>query len=132
MADSGPRKSILLIDDDDGFTFALSRLLEHAGYRVRRAANGDEGIRLAAEERPDAVLLDMMMPVKSGFEACQELKGLPDLESVPVIAMTAFGQNIGEIHGLPHKTACTLIRDILEKPVEPNVLLERLAKALAM
>ena len=85
---------------------------------------------MAAEETPDLVLLDYMMPVKNGFDAFQEIRRNPALCHVPVIVLTAFGQNIGEIHGLAREGRSAGIRDCLEKPVEPNVLLERVAAVL--
>lgn len=122
---------ILFIDDDDDLASALSILLESAGYSVRRAADGDEGLRMAMEERPDLVLLDFMMPVKSGFATSQEMRQTDGLRDVPIIALTSFGQNIGEIYGLPSEEARLHIQGFLEKPVEPNVLLERIEQALA-
>ena len=124
-------RKILIIDDDRGFALALAHFLEKAGYAVRRAENGEEGLRMAARESPDLILLDFMMPIKTGFEVCQELRRTPGLCAVPVIVLTAFGQNIGEIHGLRQDEAGTQIRAVLEKPIEPNVLLERLAEALS-
>ena len=124
-------KKILFIDDDEDLTSALARLLQGAGYQVRCAADGDEGLRLAAEERPDLVLLDYIMPIKDGFAVCQELRQLPGMADVPIIALTAFGQNIGEIYGLPRQRACQSIADFLEKPVEANVLLDRIVGVLA-
>jgi DNA-binding response OmpR family regulator len=123
-------KTILIIDDDDDTAAALSCILESTGYRVRRAADGDEGLRMAAAERPDLIILDFMMPVKDGFCTCRELSDNPDLRRVPIIALTAFGQDIGEEHGLPRDEASNRIREYLEKPVEPNILLERVAATL--
>ena len=123
-------KTILIIDDDDDTAAALSCILESTGYRVRRAADGDEGLRMAAAERPDLILLDFMMPVKDGFCTYRELNDDPNLRRVPIIALTAFGQDIGEEHGLPRGNAPSGIREYLEKPVEPNILLERVAATL--
>jgi len=124
-------KSILFIDDDDDLTDAFSVLLQSAGYAVRRAADGDEGLRMAQEEVPDLILLDFMMPVKSGFATFQEMRQIEILRGVPIIALTSFGQNIGEIYGLSSQEARQQIQGFLEKPVEPNVLLERIEEALA-
>lgn len=131
MAGEERRKTILFVDDDDDFAYALSRVLEHAGYRVRRAGDGDEGLRMALEEPPDLVLLDFMMPVKSGFAVCLELRKMPALREVPIIGLTAFGQNVGEIHGLVAEDAHLHLQDCIEKPVEPNILLAQVARALA-
>ncbi len=129
MADDRPLPTILFIDDDEDLAVALSAALIHNGYRVRHAANGDQGVAMAVQEPPDLILLDLMMPVKNGFEACTELRQVPALRDVPIVALTAFGQNIGEIHGLTRADAAVHIQDFMEKPLEINVLLERL-KAL--
>ena len=130
MAREAAARTILIVDDDDELACALSHVLEGAGYRIRRAADGGQGVRMAAEERPDLILLDFMMPVKNGFEACAEMRQIPALRNVPILAFTAFGQDIGEIHGMTRSDSSTGIQDYLEKPVEPNVLVERVRSAL--
>jgi DNA-binding response OmpR family regulator len=130
MPDPDDRKAILIIDDDDDFAAALGIVLDSAGYRVRRAAGGDEGIRMAAEEPPDLVLLDLMMPGKNGFDTSGDLRGVAELRDVPIVAITAFGQDLGELYGMASGTATVDIHECLEKPVEPNVLLQRVAATL--
>jgi len=130
MSDAAAAPSILVIDDDPDFRMPLVLVLQGEGYRVRWAANGDEGCRLAGEEPPDLILLDFMMPGKNGFDACVELAESPRLRHIPVLALTAFGRNIGEIYGLPASQVPPNIRECLEKPVELNVLLERVASAI--
>jgi two-component system phosphate regulon response regulator PhoB len=132
MASKKSKTTILFIDDDEDFVYALSRMLEGEGYRVRHAADGDVGMRMAAEERPDLIILDFMMPIKNGFDALLELQQIDGLADVPVLAITSFGQDIGEIHGLRRSDDKPKALDYLEKPVEPNVFLDRVASALAM
>ena len=132
MASKKSKTTILFIDDDEDFVYALSRMLEGEGYRVRHAADGDVGMRMAAEERPDLIILDFMMPIKNGFDALLELQQIDGLADVPVLALTSFGQDIGEIHGLRRSDDKPKALDYLEKPVEPNVFLDRVASALAM
>lgn len=131
MAGQAQGKRILFMDDDEDFTSALSHVLRQAGYIVRWAQDGEQGVRMAEEEPPDLIILDYMMPLKSGFEACRELRQMPRLRDVPILALTAFGRNIGETHGPSGQQAAAHVRDCLEKPVEPNVLLERVAQALS-
>ena len=126
MSEQPLKRTVLVIDDDDDMAYALSRTLEGAGFQVRRAEDGDEGVRMAAAEPPDAILLDFMMPVKNGFEACREIRRIPALRSVPILALTAFGQDIGEIHGMSLDAGSGGIQGCMEKPFEPNLLLERL------
>jgi DNA-binding response OmpR family regulator len=123
-------KTILIADDDADLLKAVSQVLVEAGYRVHCAADGDECLRLAAQQRPDLVLLDLMMPVKSGFETCQALRNMPSLSGVPIIALTAFGENIGEIHGLLRNGDSCPIQDCMEKPIEFNILLQRIETVL--
>jgi DNA-binding response OmpR family regulator len=130
MGQPSAAKTILIADDDADLRTAIARVLAGNGYRVLQAADGEECLRLAAEQRPDLVLLDLVMPVKSGFETCEALRRLSGLAGVPIIALTAFGENIGEIHGLMRDGDSCPIQDCLEKPVEFNVLLQRIRAAL--
>ena len=131
MSDEKDKKHILFIDDDPDLTFALSYLLRDAGYLVRCASDGKEGLRMAEEETPDLILLDLIMPVKDGFAVCEGWRQAPALRDVPVITLTAFGNKVGEIYGLQQPEAAACFRNCLEKPVEPNVLLDRVARALS-
>ncbi|MGD1002727.1 MAG: response regulator [Candidatus Brocadiia bacterium] len=130
MSPATAPKRILIIDDDDALTGALVRLLQAEGYQVRCAADGEEGIRLAEQEPPDLVLLDFMMPLKNGFDVCTDMQNIANLRNVPVLVMTAFGQDIGETHGVSMQKPPSNIRGRLEKPFEINVLLERMVTAL--
>jgi CheY-like chemotaxis protein len=122
-------KRLLLIDDDETFSVGLSRMLAKAGWQVRTACDGDEGMRLAAEERPDVILLDLFMPGKDGYAVSADLHQIPGLAAVPIFVLTAFGQNVNELHGLaPEKAAH--IYGFLEKPIETDGLLEALERAL--
>lgn len=125
-------KTILFIDDDEDLVHALSKILESDGYHVDHAYDGEVGVRMAAKERPDLIILDYMMPVKNGFEALLELRQIEGMEDVPVLSLTSFGQDIGEIHGLRQGDDKPQVQDSLEKPVEPNVFLDRVASLLAM
>jgi response regulator RpfG family c-di-GMP phosphodiesterase len=122
-------RRLLLIDDDETFSLGLSRVLALAGWQICTAREGDEGLRMAAEERPDVVLLDLFMPGKDGYAISAELHHIRGLADVPVFVLTAFGQNIGELHGLSAEKAAH-IYGFLEKPVEANVLLDALDRAM--
>ena len=122
-------RAVLIVDDDDDLSSALARFLTGEGYRVRRAADGDEGLRMALDAPPDLILLDFMMPVKNGFDALHEIRCAPTLAKVPVLALTAFGQSVGETHGCEDIEKAGLA-GALEKPFEPNVLLARVAAVL--
>ncbi len=123
--------TILYIDDDRELADLYSRALERAGYRMQRASDGEEGLALARHERPDAILLDWMMPGKNGFETCVELRQIQSLRSVPIIVLTSFGQNFPYMHTPGGPAAALQIQHCLEKPVEINVLLSRLGTILS-
>ncbi len=131
MTDTKSPPVLLLIDDDDDFVMPIQVLLERSGYCVHRAADGLAGVEMARKHRPDIILLDYLMPVMTGFEACVEIRQIEELRDVPILVMTAFGQNVGELHGMGQAQSDLLIQDCLEKPLEINVLLDRLAAALA-
>lgn len=118
--------TILYIDDDQELADSYAHALERSGYRVRRAADGEEGLSLARREPPDIILLDWMMPGKNGFETCVELRQTPSLCNIPIVVLTSFGQNIHYIHTPGGPAAALQIQDCLEKPVDINVLLSRL------
>jgi len=130
MPDSAAKRRVLIIDDDDDFALAIVRVLKEEGYEVRRVADGEQGVAAAIEEAPDLILLDFMMPIKDGFDACKELRAIPALRRVPIVAVTAFGQDIGIVYGTDREASPFDIQDCLEKPVEVNVLLQRMADLL--
>lgn len=118
------RKEILLVDDDPDFVEAVKVIVEKAGYDVRVAYDGQEGIEAVHEKLPDLIVLDVMMPVMNGHEACAKLKGDPETAEIPIILLTAVADRV--------TTSTYTHRDMLEseaddyipKPVEPNDLLE--------
>jgi DNA-binding response OmpR family regulator len=130
MTEQPARQTILFIDDDEDLAQALGRILQANGYEVLHASNGDTGLAMARQEAPDLILMDYMMPVKDGFEACCELRADPKLSGVPVLAITAFGQNIGHLYGDADADSPSAAQDYLEKPVEPNILLDRVTRLL--
>lgn len=89
-------QSILIIDDDETLLELLADHIRLAGYRSLVAGSGAEGLRLAAEEKPDLIVLDVMMPGMDGWKVCQQLR----LDSsVPIIMLTAKGEELDKLHG---------------------------------
>ena len=80
---------ILYVEDNDDNIFLLSRRLKKLKHEVLIARDGEEGIRLAAEERPDLIIMDLGLPVIDGWEATRRIKALPELQATPIIALTA-------------------------------------------
>ncbi|MBP7088475.1 MAG: response regulator [Candidatus Omnitrophica bacterium] len=80
---------ILAIDDEEDFTFFLKHNLERIKYQIITASGGEEGIELAKKEKPDLILLDLMMPKIDGFEVSRRLKEDPKTSSIPILMLTA-------------------------------------------
>jgi DNA-binding response OmpR family regulator len=90
MAES---QKILVVDDEEHVVAAIVTNLELEGFDVVPAYSGSEALELVAEEKPDLIVLDVMMPEMSGWEVLQSLKDNPDTETVPVVMLTALSQD---------------------------------------
>lgn len=124
------RNKILLIDDDIDFVEATKTVLESEPYDVIVAHEGEEGLQKAKEENPDLILLDVIMPVKDGFTAAEQLKKDPQLSKIPVLMLTAFSSKVQET-SIPRSRGFTLeAEDYIEKPVTPAELLARVKQYL--
>jgi two-component system alkaline phosphatase synthesis response regulator PhoP len=124
------RAKILLVDDDIDFVETTKVILESKSYEVIIANNGDEGLRKAREEKPDLILLDVIMPVKDGFTAAEQLKKDPQLSKIPTLMLTAFAEKRMET-SIPVSRGFTLeTEDYIEKPVSPEELLARVGRYL--
>ena len=93
-------KRVLIADDEPNIVTALEFLLEHNGYEVYIARNGDAALKMVEQHRPDLVLLDVMMPVKSGFEVCQRMRERADWRDIKIIMLTAKGRDVEMSKGL--------------------------------
>jgi DNA-binding response OmpR family regulator len=114
---------ILIIEDETPMRTALADVLEGEGYRPLTAADGEIGLRKAVEEKPDLILLDIMMPKLDGFEVCAELRRLGN--AVPVLMLTAKGQVEDRVTGLDAGAD-----DYLVKPFSTEELLARVRALL--
>lgn len=124
------RAKILLVDDDVDFVESTKTVLESQPYEVIVAYEGDEGLEKAREEHPDLILLDIIMPVKDGFTAAEQLKKDPELSKIPVIMLTSFSSR-GAGTGIPRGSGLSLeAEDYIEKPVTPEELLSRVKQYL--
>ncbi|UCG99194.1 MAG: response regulator [Burkholderiales bacterium] len=88
---SKPSRKVLIVDDEPNIVTALEFLFKRSGYEVRVAGNGAEALEQVDAFRPDVVLLDVMMPVKSGYEVCQTMRERPDLAQIKVVMLSAKG-----------------------------------------
>ncbi len=92
------KKKILIIEDEPHIVLGLTDALEFEGFAVVSAGTGNGGVQLAKQEKPEAVLLDLMLPDTNGFKVCEELRRLDAF--VPIIILTARGQEVDKIRGL--------------------------------
>jgi two-component system alkaline phosphatase synthesis response regulator PhoP len=121
---------ILLVDDDKDFVEATKMVLESKPYEVVVAYNGDEGLAKARKEKPDLIILDIIMPVKDGFSAAEQLKKDPALKKIPVIMLTSFSQKGGETSLSVSQGLALEADDYVDKPVAPQELLRRVERLL--
>ncbi len=91
---------VLVADDEPNIVISLEYLLKREGYTVTVAKDGQEALDAIALERPDLVLLDVMMPRKSGFEVCQEVRANEALQSIKILMLTAKGRDTDVAKGL--------------------------------
>jgi DNA-binding response OmpR family regulator len=94
------KPKILIADDEPNIVTALEYLLERHGYEVLVARDGDAALAQVAAHRPDLVLLDVMMPVKSGYEVCQRLRERPEWRDIKIVMLTAKGRDVEKSKGL--------------------------------
>jgi CheY-like chemotaxis protein len=91
---------VLIVDDEPHIVLSLEFLLGRAGYETASAGDGDEALALVRRLRPDVVLLDIMMPGRNGYAVCQAIKSDPALRAIPVIMLSAKGQEVEIRKGL--------------------------------
>jgi len=124
------KAKILLVDDDKDFVEATKLVLESGSYEVIVAYDGDEGLEKARKERPDLIILDIIMPVKDGFSAAEQLKKIPELNKIPVIMLTSFSEKVGETSLSVSQGLALDAEDYVDKPVAPEELLKRVERLL--
>jgi len=93
-------KTVLVADDEPNIVVSLEYLLQRAGYEVIVARNGEEALTCVALHRPDMILLDVMLPLKSGFEVCQKIRQTPEWQDIRIIMLTAKGRETEVSKGL--------------------------------
>ena len=119
------KPTILVAEDESALLTLLRYNLERAGYRVLEARDGEEALLIAAEETLDLVILDWMMPQLSGIEVCRRLRGRQETRNVPIIMLTARGEETDRVRGLDIGAD-----DYLTKPFSMSELLARLRALL--
>ncbi len=116
---------ILIVDDDMDFVEAMASILESKGYRVVSASNGTEGLAKAKEEKPDLMLLDVMMSSKTeGFDLAKNLKNEASTRDLPVIMITGIRKDMNLPFGFEPDPDYLPVAALLEKPIKPDELLK--------
>jgi CheY-like chemotaxis protein len=118
---------VLYIEDNEMNRDMLSRRLQRRGFEVLIAADGEQGVSLAAAERPDLILMDMSLPVLDGWEATRRIKAAPGTQRIPIIGLTAHAMAADRDKCL--EAGCD---DYDTKPVEIGRLLEKIERLLAV
>jgi len=93
-------KKILIVDDEPNILRSLTYILEKEGYDCKTASNGEEALKQIKEDKPDLILLDIMIPKVDGMEVCRRVKSSPGLKDIYVIILSAKGQKADKEEGL--------------------------------
>jgi two-component system phosphate regulon response regulator PhoB len=116
---------ILVVEDEAALVTLLRYNLEREGFRVAEARDGEEALLMAREQKPDLVILDWMLPLLSGLEVCRQLRRGPETRGVPIIMLTARGEEGDKLRGLDSGAD-----DYVTKPFSPSELIARIRAAL--
>lgn len=111
---------VLIIEDEADIQALLSHNFQQGGWRVEACGNGAEGLKRAKEKKPDLIILDLMLPGMDGFEVCRSLKNDPGTKAIPIIMLTAKGEEIDKVVGFELGAD-----DYMTKPFSPRELLLR-------
>ncbi|HKV00457.1 MAG TPA: phosphate regulon transcriptional regulator PhoB [Vineibacter sp.] len=122
---SANKTHVLIVEDEAPLVELLRYNLERAGYRVSAAGDGEAAMRAIDEDRPDLVLLDWMLPLMSGIEVCRQLRRAPGTANIPIIVLTARGEEHDRVRGLDAGAD-----DYVSKPFSPAELIARIRAVL--
>jgi two-component system alkaline phosphatase synthesis response regulator PhoP len=124
---------ILVIDDDQDVHVVVKKILEPKSYKVISAYDGFEGLRKVVEERPDLIILDVIMPGKHGFDVCHELKTDEKyhfFSNIPVLMLTVYPEDREKMHLSMREGMMMEAEDYLQKPVDAKELVKRVEELL--
>lgn len=116
-----PIRKILVVDDSKTELMVLSNLLTKSGYAVRTAENAQEAFRRMSEEKPELILMDVVMPGQNGFQLTRAISRDPQYSEIPIIICTSKNQETDRVWGLRQGA-----RDYVTKPVIPGELLSKI------
>ncbi|OGS45752.1 MAG: hypothetical protein A2539_07915 [Elusimicrobia bacterium RIFOXYD2_FULL_34_15] len=116
---------ILAVDDDTTTLGLLEFLLTKHGYEITTCNNGQEGVKKAQQIKPEVIILDVMMPEMDGIDVCKKLRSLPETINIPILFLSALGQDVEVMRGLMAGSDGYIV-----KPFEPDDLLNQIAKLI--
>jgi two-component system alkaline phosphatase synthesis response regulator PhoP len=116
---------ILLVDDDPDILEILTYNLQKEGYQVVTAENGIKAVKKARKEKPDLIVLDVMMPEMEGIQACEQIRSIPELNHVLITFLTARGEDYSQLAGFEVGAD-----DYITKPIKPKLLIGKVASLL--
>jgi two-component system cell cycle response regulator DivK len=119
------RKCVLVVEDTENNRKILNDLLTNAGFDVIEANDGEKGVAMAIERRPDLILMDIQLPVVDGYEATRRIKANPDLRHIPIIVVTSYA-----LSGDEAKAIAAGCDGYFAKPFSPRVVLAKVREFL--
>ena len=120
----GDKKLILVVDDDPDLVEAVSLKLESEGFRVAKAYDGIQAWQRIKEERPDLIILDVMMPKKNGYQVCDEIKQDPEYKEITVVLLTAVGDAVTSTSYTHWDGKTALAEEFIPKPIDLDNLMD--------
>jgi two-component system alkaline phosphatase synthesis response regulator PhoP len=127
------KKKILVIDDDPHMIMAVEAVFRNEPYNVITASNGEEGLQKIVTQNPDLIILDVVMPVKNGFQVCKELKTevkFKPFSKIPILMLTVYPDDREKLLLSMQEGMMMEAEDYIQKPFDPDELLGRVAKLL--
>lgn len=119
------KKRILLIEDEEDIAALIKLQAEISGYKMHVEVDGINGYRAVEREKPDLVIIDIMLPGINGYDVCRKIKSNPDLKNIPVIILSAKGEELDVVLGLELGAD-----DYVAKPFSPKILFSRIKAVL--
>jgi two-component system, OmpR family, alkaline phosphatase synthesis response regulator PhoP len=125
------KKTVLVVDDEPDFAAIVQTNLEKEGFQVEVAYNGDEGLEKVYASPPDAIVLDIMMPGKDGYQVCKELKADDKYADIPVILLTAVASHVTSTRYSHADGMSTEADDYIAKPASAEEITESIKRLLS-
>lgn len=119
-------KTVLVVDDEPNIVLSLEFLMTQAGFNVRIARDGNEALEAVAEEKPDLILLDLMIPGRDGYDVCQTIRANPEWRDIQIIMLTAKGREVEREKGMALGA-----NDYVTKPFSTHALTKRVKEMLS-